>query len=169
MPNHAEAISQRKTTGVKNMNRLRCLAGAALLIPLSGCGVFTVDVPARTEPPVIVDRTEPVEEPPACPPVTRAPGRWDHLPQRTSFSPRSNVELKEGLYDGDFELGSVQIRVTGAGVGKTVIDGDLIIQTQCVVSNLTITGNVIFEGHQAQLVDCDFYGKIIDKGMQNRY
>ncbi len=45
----------------------------------------------------------------------------------------SSVELKEGCYVGDFALGRSQIKVSGAGVAKTVIHGDLVLQTQCVV------------------------------------
>ena len=96
-------------------------------------------------------------------------GPYSHLPQRTSFSPKSDVELKQGCYVGDFVLGRVQLEVTGAGIDETVIDGNLVLQTQCVVSNLTVTGDVIFEGHQGKLENVDFYGRIIDKGTQNRY
>jgi hypothetical protein len=101
-------------------------------------------------------------------PPVRA-GKYAHLPQRQSFCPKTSVDLKEGCYEGDFVLGSSQIKVCGAGVGKTVIHGNLVLQTQCTVSNLTVTGDVIFEGHQAELKDADFFGRIIDNGMQNRY
>ena len=62
---------------------------------------------------------------------------------------------------------------TGAGaqtgVDQTVIQGNLVLQTQCVVSNLTVQGDVIFEGHQAQLDNVEFFGRIVDRGSQNRY
>ncbi len=96
-------------------------------------------------------------------------GKYAHLPQRQSFCPKTSVELKVGCYQGDFVLGASQITVCGAGVDKTVIHGNLVLQTQCVVSNLTVMGDVIFEGHQSELKDADFYGRIIDNGMQNRY
>ena len=81
----------------------------------------------------------------------------------------SSVELKPGCYVGDFVLGRSQIRVQGAGQDQTIIDGNLVLQTQCEVSHLTVTGHVIFKGHQAKLIDVDFYGQVQDHGMQNRY
>ncbi len=144
------------------MNRLRYLVVPVLLV-LAGCNGFTVGVEGGTGP-------GPLPEP-GRPPERTKPvgGRYGHLPQRQSFCAKSSVELKEGCYAGDFVLGSSQIRVSGAGVDKTVIHGNLVLQTQCVVSNLTVTGDVIFEGHQAELVDADFFGRVIDKGSQNRY
>ncbi|MCI0630938.1 MAG: hypothetical protein L0Y44_09840 [Phycisphaerales bacterium] len=174
------------------MNRLRfrLLLVPALLLPVWGCeGLTVVEVtsepmptprvrplPRRVETTTtttVVERPYGHQPPPPaeCPPefVPPPPKPYAHLPQRTSFSPKASVELKEGCYEGDFVLGSSQIRISGAGVGKTVIHGNLVVQTQCVVSKLTVTGDVIFEGHQAELVDSDFFGEIIDKGTQNRY
>jgi hypothetical protein len=51
----------------------------------------------------------------------------------------SDVAMKEGA----------QIEVSGAGIDRTVIHGNLVVQSRCVVSNLTVTGDVIFEGNQA--------------------
>lgn len=161
------------------MNRLCCLLVPAVLA-IAGC---TFDVGPRPLPDPDERPAPPPSGPPAPRPASkpppkkgpplktghRVPGKYGHLPQRMSFSPKASVQLKEGCYSGDFVLGSSQIRVTGAGVGKTVIHGNLVIQTQCVVSNVTVLGDVIFEGHQAELVDSDFFGRIIDNGMQNRY
>lgn len=143
------------------MNRL-CLLAPALLL-LCGCNGVTLDV--GTGP---VPLPGPGRHPERRGPVA-GPRPYGHLPQRQSFSPKTDVDLKAGCYAGDFVLGSSQIRVCGAGVGKTVIHGNLVLQTQCVVSNLTVTGDVIFEGHQAELVDSDFFGRVIDHGSQNRY
>jgi hypothetical protein len=111
--------------------------------------------------------------PPAPGPETQAPapapGPYAHLPQRSSFTTKSDTELKAGCYVGDFVLGRVQLRVKGAGVGKTVIDGNLVLDTQCVVSNLTVTGDVIFKGNQGSLENVDFLGRVHDHGAQNRY
>ncbi len=150
------------------MKRLRCLVLPALLVPaLWGCNGVTLDVGSRLPGPA------PLPEPGGRPDRTRPtrPGsdRFGHLPQRQSFCAKSDVQLKEGCYAGDFVLGSAQIEVTGAGVDKTVIHGNLVLQTQCTVSNLTVTGDVIFEGNQAELIDADFFGRVIDKGVQNRY
>lgn len=111
--------------------------------------------------------------PPAPGPETHAPapapGPYAHLPQRSSFTTKSDTELKPGCYNGDFVLGRVQLRVKGAGVGQTVIDGNLVLDTQCVVSNLTVTGDVIFKGNQGTLENVDFLGRVHDHGVQNRY
>jgi hypothetical protein len=132
-----------------------------------GCSSFTLDAGATDLSPSHNPSSQSTEC--AMPVESVAAGPYAHLPQRASFSPKSSVELKEGCYAGDFVLGSSQIKVSGAGVDKTVIHGNLVLQTQCVVSNLTVTGDVIFEGHQAQLVNVDFYGRVVDEGMQNKY
>jgi len=145
------------------MHRFAWLAALALL---GSCGGLTINLPGpkrpQPAPPAPMDEPAPIEDPI---PV----GPYAHLPQRTSFSPMSDVELKKGCYVGDFVLGRAQLDVTGAGLGETVIDGNLVLQTQCEVSNLTVTGDVIFQGHQAVLDNIDFFGRIIDKGTQNRY
>jgi hypothetical protein len=141
---------------MKNMNRLAFLI--ALVLLFCGCKSLFIDV---SEP------TSPGEEPAT---VREAPpGPYSHLQQRKSFSPKSDVQLKEACYVGDFVLGRVQLEVSGVGIDKTVIHGNLVVKTQCRVSNLTVTGNVIFEGNQARLKDVDFHGEIIDKGVQNQY
>ena len=107
--------------------------------------------------------------PPPAPAPAPAPNPYAHLPQRQSYTTMANVELKAGCYQGDFTCGRAQLRVKGAGVGQTVIHGNLILQTQCEVAGVTVTGNVIFEGNQARLVDSDFFGQVVDRGVQNRY
>ena len=139
------------------MNRLVCLVA---LVLLCGCKGITIQVP---------DPGYAGPEPTATPTHQPPPGPYAHMQQRQSFSPKTSVQLKESCYVGNFVLGRSQIKVTGAGVGKTVIDGNLVLQTQCVVSNLTVTGDVIFEGHQAKLENVDFFGQVIDKGVQNKY
>jgi hypothetical protein len=138
-----------------------CLLVAALMAPLCACSGLTVDVGSGPD-----SFPRPGESRPRDP---GPGGRYSRLPRRASFSPRTSVELREGCYVGDFVLGRSQIRVQGAGVDKTVIHGNLVLQTQCTVSNLTVLGDVIFEGDQAELEHAEFFGRIIDKGVQNRY
>jgi hypothetical protein len=148
------------------MNALRYLLAITLLVVFAGCEGVTVDVGMPGELPPPAGKPGPSSGP------NTGPGHHDpygHMPRRTSYSPMSSVQLKEGCYVGDFVLGRSQIDVAGAGIDRTVIDGNLVLKTQCEVSNLTVTGDVIFEGHQAKLIDVDFYGRIIDKGMQNNY
>lgn len=144
------------------MNRRPVLALLPLVL-FCGCKGFSLGVivplppraPRSPEPEVIV--------------VSPVPEAYRHLPQRTSFRAMSSTELETGCYVGDFVLGNSQLRITGAGLEETVIHGNLVLQTQCKVSHLTVTGDVIFEGHQAELDDVDFYGRIVDQGSQNRY
>lgn len=143
------------------MNRRPVFALLPLVL-LCGCKGFSLGVIVPIPP----------SAPPAPPEVvvvSPVPEAYRHLPQRTSFSPRTSTELETGCYVGDFVLGASQLRITGAGLEETVIHGNLVLQTQCKVSHLTVTGDVIFEGHQAELDDVDFYGRIVDKGSQNRY
>ena len=142
------------------IGRLLCWFGIVLLCGCEGLSLEVgIPVPHGPAPaPGGETSTEP-----------RPSGRYGHLPQRMSFSPKTSCELKTGCYFGDFVLGAVQLRVKGLGVDQTVIEGNLVLQTQCVVSNLTVTGDVIFEGHQAQLENVEFFGRIIDHGSQNRY
>src|SRR5687767_466217 len=105
------------------MNRLRCrlLLLPALLLPVWGCeGLTVVEVTSEPVPSPRVKLPRRVETttttttvmerpyghqspPPAeCPPEILPPAKpYAHLPQRTSFSPKTSVELKEGCYDGD--------------------------------------------------------------------
>jgi hypothetical protein len=122
------------------------------------------------------DRDQPHQAPPPAPhgethapAPAPAPGPYAHLPQRTSFTTKSDTELKPGCYAGDFVLGRVQLRVKGAGCEQTVIDGNLVLDTQCEVCNLTVLGDVVFKGNQASLKNVDFRGRVIDHGVQNRY
>jgi len=159
------------------MNALRCVLAFTLLVLLTGCKGVTVVGSGYPEPlPPPAGETgrypdaQPSQQPGHYP--DRRSHRHDpyaHMVKRQSYTTMASTELKEGCYVGNFKLGRVQLRVNGQGLDKTVINGDLVLQTQCKVSDLTVTGNVIFEGHQAELSNVDFYGQVIDKGSQNRY
>lgn len=73
-----------------------------------------------------------------------------------------------GCYVGNLVLDQKRSKVTGAGVGQTVIDGNLIVGGQCKVSGLTVTGDVIFTGNNAR-VDVECLGQVLDYGLQNRH
>ena len=153
------------------MNHPTRLLAVALLLLGASCEVL-IHPP---HPRVVITAPAPSGEPrpprvphPPQPPQPPA-GPYSHLPQRQSYSPKSDVELKAGCYEGDFVLGRSQLRITGAGADQTIIHGNLVVQTQCEVSNLTVTGNIVFKGNQAKLIDVDFFGQIQDHGLQNRY
>ena len=141
------------------MNRTFRLLTVATLTLFAGCELL--------QPPQAGGNTEPAPAPSGE--TAPEPHPYAHLPQRQSFKTMASVELKAGCYNGDFACGRSQLQVTGAGVDQTIIHGNLILQTQCVVTGVTVTGDVIFEGHQAKLIDSDFYGQVVDHGMQNRY
>ena len=54
------------------------------------------------------------------------------------------------------------------GVGRAVGGGNLIVGSQCSVTGLTVTGDVIFSGNNA-FVSVQCFGQVLDYGMQNRY
>ena len=156
------------------MNHLTKLLAVLLLCLGTSCELLI----RPPHPRVVITTPAPVPPPP--PPAPGGEPRphheppqpsnpYAHLPQRQSYSPMSSVELKVGCYHGDFVLGRSQLKVCGAGVDQTIIHGNLVVQTQCEISNLTVTGNIVFKGNQARLVDVDFYGQIQDHGLQTRY
>ena len=146
------------------MSKIWCALASTLLL----CGSCELVIKA-TDP----RRPRPVPTPPApggeTEPHQPPAGPYAHLPQRASFTTKADTQLRVGCYHGDFVCGRAQLEVAGSGIDKTVIDGNLLVATQCEISNLTVTGDVVFQGNQARLVDVDFYGQIIDKGLQNRY
>ena len=112
---------------------------------------------------------EPAPAPAPAPAEKPIPAEFAHLPVRTSFEAKGNVNLDPGFYRGDFKLTGSAATLTGAGKDKTVIEGNLIIKMQCTVKNMTVLGKVVFTGNQNDLKDVDFRGGIDDKGSQNRY
>lgn len=143
------------------MQRRLSVLAIAMLSLCTSCELLLREShpPAPQQPPTPGGETSP----------TPPPGPYAHMTQRSSFTTKASVTLKPGCYNGDFVLGQAQLEVRGAGVGQTVIQGNLVVMTQCTVSNLTVTGDVIFKGNQGKLVDVDFLGRIDDRGVQNRY
>ena len=148
---------------------VRYACALALSIVLAGCFSFKVpDAPPmarRAAPPP----AEPAPAPAPAPAEKPIPAEFAHLPVRTSFEAKGNANLESGFYRGDFRLTGSAAQLVGAGKGKTVIEGDLIIKMQCTVKNMTVLGKVVFTGSQNDLKDVDFRGGIDDKGSQNRY
>jgi hypothetical protein len=78
------------------------------------------------------------------------------------------TKVVAGLFVGDLVLDQKRSKVTGAGPGVTVIDGNLIVGDQCSVVGMTVTGDVIFRGNNSRVfVDC--LGQVLDYGMQNQH
>ena len=79
-----------------------------------------------------------------------------------------NAKVPGGRFVGNLVLDQKRTSLIGSGVGQTVIDGNLIIGSQCSVTGLTVTGDVIFSGNNA-FVSVQCFGQVLDYGMQNRY
>lgn len=86
----------------------------------------------------------------------------------TENAVREDGTMPPGRFEGDLVLEVKKQRVIGAGAGETIIDGDLILTSQCDVSGMTVTGDVIFTGHNAQAF-VEYLGQVLDYGVQNRF
>ncbi|MFT4516299.1 MAG: hypothetical protein ACI89X_004604 [Planctomycetota bacterium] len=73
-----------------------------------------------------------------------------------------------GRFVGDLVLDQKRSKVTGAGPGLTIIDGDLIVGDQCSVVGMTVTGDVIFRGNNSRAF-VGYLGQVLDYGMQNQH
>jgi len=77
-------------------------------------------------------------------------------------------QVGAGRFVGSLVLEQKRATVKGAGFGQTVIDGDLIVGSQCKVTGVTVTGDVIFTGNNARVfVEC--LGQVLDYGTHNRH
>lgn len=145
-------------------------------IALVGCGGPRVRGPSFRGPSLNVNvpegrsRVADDEPAPAAEPAPRPiPAAYAHLPERRSFSAKDSVKLQPGFYRGDFTVGH-GITVEGSGKDQTVIEGRLIFaKGQAEAKNLTILGDVVFNGSQNDLESSDFRGAIQDNGQQNSY
>ena len=97
-------------------------------------------------------------------------GEGDAVPaaERTENAVREDGTIPSGRFFGDLVLEVKKQKVMGAGAGETIIDGDLILTSQCDVSGMTVTGDVIFTGHNAQAF-VEYLGQVLDYGVQNRF
>ncbi|MFK7740025.1 MAG: hypothetical protein AB8H80_06840 [Planctomycetota bacterium] len=78
------------------------------------------------------------------------------------------TQMNAGTFPGDLVLDKKRMSVRGAGAGKTIIDGNLILTSQCQVTDVTVTGDIIFRGNSAE-VRAECLGQVLDYGMFNRY
>ena len=93
---------------------------------------------------------------------------WMVEPEMAFFDLDDNMDLAERflkrIFQDVLDRCPEDVEFFNLRIDKTVIDGNLVVKTQCKVSNLTVTGDVIFEGNQGKLIDVDFHGQIIDRG-----
>lgn len=102
--------------------------------------------------------------------TSSVPSQFAHLP--TFDAPPvvigGKATVRGGRFVGDLVLDENRSKVTGAGPGLTIIDGNLIVASQCSVVGLTVTGDVIFRGNNSRVfVGC--LGQVLDYGMQNQH
>jgi hypothetical protein len=71
------------------------------------------------------------------------------------------VELAEGKYDGDLVIGGNHNVVKGAGYGKTIIKGKLLMSgNHNTVSSVTIEGGGTVEGNHNDATKAEFHGDV---------
>jgi hypothetical protein len=73
-----------------------------------------------------------------------------------------------GRYVGDLVLDQDRMVLRGSGAGQTVIDGNLTLGNRCVVTGLTVTGDVFFVGNNAR-VRVESVGQFLDYGVNNSH
>jgi formylmethanofuran dehydrogenase subunit C len=80
------------------------------------------------------------------------------------------VRLAAGTWRGDIRISSNRATVRGAGQGRTVIAGDVIITGNTVtMTGLTIRGSVTISGNNANLTGADIAGRVSDRGNKNAW
>jgi len=151
------------------------IKASLFVIALSGiaasCGAVPSDLPgtapALTE--MGVDGAE-MRPAPAGETAANAGQRFARLRQldAASIPVRGASAIGPGRYVGNLELKERHAIVQGAGFGETVIEGNLIVGSQCRVTGLTVTGDVLFSGNNA-FSDVECLGQVIDYGVQNQH
>lgn len=80
------------------------------------------------------------------------------------------VTLDAGTYAGGVTIRSNKATLQGAGVGRTVIDGNLVVSGNVVaVRGLTIRGNVRLDGNNADLTGAEITDRVVNNGNNNSW
>jgi hypothetical protein len=78
------------------------------------------------------------------------------------------VYLKSGRYPGNILISANMVSLIGAGVGKTFIDGDIVIfGNSCSIRALTVSGDVALRGNNNNLKGASIRGNISSSGYNN--
>lgn len=79
-----------------------------------------------------------------------------------------SVELAAGKFKGDLVIGGNHNTVTGAGWGKTIIDGKLLMSgNHNTVSGVTIEGGGTIEGNHNDATKAELHGDVTTAGNKN--
>lgn len=101
------------------------------------------------------------------------PGRDDRNEGRDLGRISSNnetVRLQRGTYSGTITITGNRVTLIGAGIGRTRLDGDLIIRGNGArVRNLTILGSVRLQGNAADLTAAEIRGSVRSSSPSNRW
>jgi len=148
---------------------------ATLLVALSGivagCGTVSADLRDRQLAVLTMDGADAGLAPAPAGEIVGRPSRpFADLPTLAALSivDGGNQAVERGRFVGNLEVRQRLTRVVGKGFGQTVIDGNLIVGSQCRVAGLTVTGDVLFAGNNAY-VDVECLGQVIDYGLHNRH
>lgn len=128
-------------------------AAALALVLLAGCLIGChAKVEASTEP--------------NAPPATRTVPAG---PTPSVDGKHQVVELGEGKFKGDLVVGGSHNHVRGAGWGKTIIDGRLLMTgNHNSVSGLTIEGGGTIEGNHNDATKAQLHGDVTTSGDKDR-
>lgn len=86
-----------------------------------------------------------------------------------AFDNNDSIHLEAGTYLAP-EINRNAVTITGKGISRTTIYGDLYIKGNNVtLKDLTIDGDVIIHGNNADLRTCRIMGSIQSKGNNNRW
>jgi len=106
--------------------------------------------------------------------VSQAPGQSRSVTRslnEVNVGNNETVTLESGTLEGTLRIEANKATVRGAGVGRTVIRGDLVIDGNAnTVTGLTVVGRVSVSGNTNDLTGVDLSrAEVSDRGNNNRY
>ncbi|MFP4362257.1 MAG: hypothetical protein ACLFR1_00175 [Spirochaetia bacterium] len=78
--------------------------------------------------------------------------------------------MEPGTYEGPLSITDNSVVIRGAGIGETVINGDVMISgNNCRIQNLTIRGSVQISGNNADLTGAEVRQGVRSSGQNNTW
>ena len=115
----------------------------------------------------------------SCISLTISPGRTTQgsspAPSRDLGAIRvdnnANIRLQAGTYTGRLVINANNARISGAGMGRTIIRGDVVINGNANrISGLTIQGGISISGNSNNLSGVELNkSRVSARGNNNRY
>jgi hypothetical protein len=103
-------------------------------------------------------------------PVGEARDRYRYLPHMgpTAEKGRGILDLERGYYQGDLLLEGTGLEKKGAGIGETVIDGNVtIVGDGWRLTGMLIRGDVEIRGDDNDVSTCRIQGQVRATGERN--